>query len=327
MAHLPINPNSSSSKSPLSSIERLFWKCIYRCFDARKPFGRLVRRRCIKRRLPDYKFWEAIGHCIATFEHFDTQIDTLFLGSSHTIYGIAPKLFQHLRAWNAGFCSGDLKMAYYAYQTLRKQWPKASGQTVIISDDFWAVSNLSEFAPEFYVPLILTQFTGHHFDSSFRLRPHLKLVKQTIQAYRNNDNSLAQHIDERGFMYGSTPNERVRGLPAVTERICRHCKMIYYKPSQLHYLERLKADILEDGRQLVFLRFPVRDDYLEEVAKAGFDVWEPTQYLREGCPLIDTFAIPQPEWAWTDEDHFTDVGARAFTKEIEPLILQARLKR
>ena len=321
MAHLSVHPNSLSTKSPISSLERLFWKSISHCFNPRKPFGRLVRRRCIKRRLPDYKFWEAIGHNIATFEHFDPKIDALFLGSSHTAYGIAPKAFQTLRAWNAGFCSGDLKMAYYAYQVLRKKWEKSPRQTVIISDDFWAVSNQAEFAPEYYVPLILTQFTGHHFDSSFRLKPHLMLVQETIQAYRNTNTSLSQHIDERGFMFGNMPNERVRGLPSVTTRIRRHCKMVHYKPSQLHYLEQLKANILADGRRLVFLRFSVRDDYLEEVANAGFDIWEPTNYLREGCPLIDTFATPQPEWAWADEDHFTDEGARAFTKHVEPLIL------
>ena len=324
--NLSIQPNLRSTKSPIPLIERFFWKCVYRFFNPHKPFGRLVRRRCVKRRLPDYRFWDAVGHCIATFEHFDIQTDVLFLGSSHTLYGIAPKEFQTLRAWNAGFCSGDLKMAYYAYQTLRKMWEKCPGQAVVLSDDFWAVSNQAEFVPEFYVPLILTQFTDHRFDSSFRIKPHLKLVQKTIQAYRNTNTSLSQHIDERGFMFGNMPNERVRGLPDVIARIRRHCKMVHYKPSQLHYLERLKADILADGRRLVFLRFPVRDDYLEEVSNAGIDVWEPTNYLRVGCPVIDSFAVPQPEWAWADEDHFTDEGARAFTRTIEPQILEVLSK-
>lgn len=315
-------PITSSSQSPLSPIERLFWKFICRFLNPRKPLGRMVQRRCVKRRLPDHKLWDSIGHIIAIFEHFDPKIDALFLGSSHTAYGIAPKAFQTLRAWNAGYSSGDLKMAYSTYQVLRTKWPKAPGQIVVISDDFWAVSHQCELAPEFYQPLILTQFTPHRFSSEFRLHPHLRLIQKRITSYRE-QYTLDKHLDERGFIAGLCYRGRERGFPDALKRIRRHCKMVHYKPSQLHYLEQLKADILADGRQLIFLRFPVRDDYLKEVANSGVDIWEPTNYLREGSILIDTFASPQPEWAWADEDHFTDEGARAFTKYVEPLILNA----
>ena len=126
----------------------------------------------MKRRMPDNKLQDALLHTLATFEHFDPETEALFLGSSHTVYGFAPKNCRHLRAWNAGFNSGDLKMAYYTYQALRDKWPKQPGQCVVISEDFFMNSTRCEFSSEFYQPLLLSQFSAFRFDNSFRLAPH-----------------------------------------------------------------------------------------------------------------------------------------------------------
>ena len=274
----------------------------------------------MKRRMPDNKLQDALLHTLATFEHFDPETEALFLGSSHTVYGFAPKNCRRLRAWNAGFNSGDLKMAYYTYQALRDKWPKQPGQCVVISEDFFMNSTRCEFSSEFYQPLLLSQFSAFRFDKSFRLAPHRRLIAQRSAAVRASGIPEAI-LAERGFIPNLTPNLELESAEAAIARARRHCKMAYYTPSQLPWLEQLKAAVIADERTLIFLRYPASERYRKTVEATGIPVWKPAESLREGCPLLDYFDAPVPPEHWIDDDHFTDAGARAFTQTLEPVLL------
>ena len=306
---------------PISLLERAFWKFTYRFFNHRTKIARAIRTRRVKRPMPYESLQKAIWHALATFEHFTPNINALFLGSSHMVYGIAPKNFKTLQALNAGFNSGDAKLAYYTYQTIRKQWPQAPHQAVVISDDFWIGSHQIEFTPEFYQTVVVKQFTQMPYDSNFLMKAHDQFVAQHVDQMRAKgipENTL----NERGFIPGISANADANTTAKITSRVLGHIKFAFFEPTQLHYLVALKEAIKADGRQLIFLRFPVREDYLEILDANSKNVWAPTDSIREGSPLIDCFRMTLPPEDWSDADHFSEDGARRFTKSIEAQLLR-----
>lgn len=308
----------------LSATNRLVWKCISHFVDKRTLKGRMIRSRRVKRRMPRAKLRDAICHALAIFEHFDPETEALFLGSSHTVYGIAPEVFQSVRAWNAGYNSGDFKIAYYTYQAVRQQWPKRPGQAVVISDDFWMVSHQIEFTPEFYQAVLVSHFTGMPYESDFLIGVHHRYVGRKIVRYRGKGLS-EQILNARGFIAGLVATAK-ENRPGVTEaRVKGHCKRAHFQPEGLKYLKALMDLVSEDGREIVFLRFPVREDYLAALDALQDDVWAPGDSLRAGKPLLDCFRMPFPQTYWADADHFTEEGARAFSAWLEPK-LQALLQ-
>ena len=304
-----------------SKMNRFFWKCVYRFFNRRSTIGRIINTRRVKRQMPNVHLHKSIRHAISIFEHFDPNINILFLGSSHTVYGIAPRHFKTLQALNAGFNSGDAKLAYYIYQTLRKQWPTAPRQAVVISDDFWTTSHQTELTPEFYQAVLVKYFTGMPYDSAFLTGAHDRFVASQINHIR--DEGVSEEIlCERGFVPDIPINSNANSSGEITHRVLAHVKRAFFKPTQLHYLSALKEAVEADGRQFIFLRFPVREDYLAVLDAYPKNVWEPSESVREGSTLIDLFRMPVAAEHWADTDHFSEAGARWFTQVIESDLLK-----
>lgn len=122
---IPIKLRAAMSKEPIGKVERWFWKLVYRFVDKHSDLGRAIRSRLVKRSEWSLPFLNPLlTHACVVFDYFDPQIDCLFLGSSHTMRGFAPTAWKKLRAWNAGFSNGDLKMSYMTYLTLRNRWSR-----------------------------------------------------------------------------------------------------------------------------------------------------------------------------------------------------------
>lgn len=298
---------------------RFFWRLIAHFVDHRSPRGRIIRTRRIKRPMPDDKLRLAIAHANNVFNDFDSQTQILFLGSSHTAYGIAPEEFETLRGWNAGYNSGDSRMAYYTYLALRTKWPKQADQCVVISDDFWMISHQTEFTPEFYQAVVASYFCNMPFRSNYLMEKHHRYVGEWVTALAKTEhyNCLKQC---RGFIPGLPVNTPM-SHKEVALRVRNHCKMASFEPTELTYVRKLKEAVEADGRTLVFLRFPVQHDYLQAFDAINKDVWSVSDEPRKNTPLLDYFRLPVDEADWHDADHFSEQGARHFTKRIEPDLL------
>ena len=303
-----------------SSTSRVFWKTVCHLFKRHSKTARAIRTRRIKRQMPYDALQRAIWHALTIFEHFNPDINLLCLGSSHTIYGIAPKNFKQLHALNAGFNSGDAKLAYYTYQALRKHWPKAPRQAVVMSDDLWIGAHQIEFTSEFYHAVLVKHFAQMPYDSNFLMAVHDRFVARHIHQFRD-EGVPTSVLAEKGFIT-NIPVQAAGNTPeGIATRVHGHIKRAFFKPTQLRYLTALKEAVEADGRQLIFLRFPVREDYLKALDSYPEKVWEPTDSVRKGCPLLDCFRMPLPPEALADVDHLSEIGARQFTESIESQLL------
>ena len=309
-----------SNELTFSSTSRFFWKTVCHLFKRQSQTARIIRTRRIKRQMPYDALQRAIWHALTIFEYFNPNIDLLFLGSSHTVYGIAPKNFKTLQALNAGFNSGDAKLAYYTYQALRDQWPKAPRQAVVMSDDSWIGAHQIEFTSEFYHAILVKHFTQMPYDSNFLIAVHDRFVARHIHQLRN-ESVPESVLAEKGFITHISVQAAGNTPEGIASRVHGHVKRAFFEPTQLRYLSALRKAVEADGRQLIFLRFPVREDYLTALDSYPEKVWEPTESVRKGCPLLDYFRIPLPLEAWVDVDHLSEFGARQFTELIEAQLL------
>lgn len=265
-----------------------------------------------------------VQRCKLILDYFDSKTEVLFIGSSHTAFGFAPKEWQTLHTWNAGIDAGTLKVAYAMYNALRKKW-QGAGQLVVLSDDMFGCSNQMELTTLFLMPLVLTKYTDYRFDSNLLLRPFLKRLEK-VMARLSNIELPEAILAERGFCKNDA-NEEITKESCI-ERAQGHLKFTTFEPTELIWLERLKEAVEADGRRLVFLRFPCHPDYtaaIEAACKNGMDAWQRYKPYYKDCIHLDYFSYPLDESSYADADHLTTEGARHFSRLIEP-VFQRLLK-
>lgn len=307
-----------SKKRALCKVEVYFWRLVSRFVDRHSDFGRIVNSRLSNGASNWHDLRARLPRVRVIFECFPPETDCLFLGSSHTRYGIVPTEWKTLRAWSAGFSGGDLKMSYYTYQALRKKWAgDPRRQCVVLNDDFFMRSNTCELSSIFHYTLLLTPFTDYAFENTVRLRPYLRCMKK-CWAVSCKEGLSEPLVKSCGYI-------RIHFDPVYTEAngiavARRHLKIHSFGAKQLVWLERLKAAVAEDGRKFVFLRYPVRSEYaavIDEEAAKGNDVWESYKPYYEGAVHLDYFRLPMEEGMIWDANHLSEVGARNFTRLLE----------
>ena len=249
------------------------------------------------------------AHARQVFRAFAPDSEVLVLGSSHPFHAIDPGSAKQLRMWNASFCSGDAWITYHTYLAIREKWPKRPGQIVLFGEDFWEAHLQTEYLRQgFLVAVILHLLIGMPYRNAFLLRDYERTLKKMTSC---------NNLPPPKFIRGYWPFIEGEGLDAKT-RFARHSKRLVYEPTELPLLFRLREAVEADGRRLVYLRTPHRQDYLNEVAASGIDIWAPCAKAREGLPLLDYFSLQPPNArCFANPDHLTPEGANWLTPIVE----------
>ncbi len=286
---------------------RLFWKLVAPLTPHRSPLGRIIRARGCKKPMDDATLATEVGRAQRIFEDFDPMTDVLCLGSSHTVQSIRPESATRLRLWNAGFINGDWRMALFAYRALRDKWPKAPGQIVLFSDNFWLPSQQSEYTENYIYSAILHVIAGMPYRTAFMMGPSERRVRR-----------LARTRQACDCVRGYTPLAPIPVVESQAKRVAGHIRRSHYAPTEVPWFERLRAEVEADGRRLVLFRAPLREDYRAALAAGdGAGVWEAGVEAKRGLALLDYSDLAIPPAHWHDADHLNLLGASAFTPFLE----------
>lgn len=313
-----------SDEPILIRLRRELLKPLTLFVSRRSKFGRMLRTRGCKK-LPSSNFLQqAIERAVAIVDGFDPHIDVLFIGSSHIQKNIAPAAFQTLRGWNAGVSSGDLKISSEIYKALRQKWPKGEGQYVVLGQDFWLPMTQAEYTYEYFQTTILHELLGISYRSSWLMHHAEKTCRRIINQVRHIESWNSQ-LKFRGLM----PMEsETKAIPQekVQARVQGHLKLLTFEPTELKWLQELKNKVAEDGRTLILLRPPHREDYLNALNQSPQRdlLWTKFGTAAEGLPVIDAFQFPLPPESWNDMDHLSESGATLFSRALEPVLLKLR---
>lgn len=288
-------------------VWRLFWKAIAPLTPHRSALGRILRSRGCKKPMSEAQLAREVGRAQCIFEDFDPATAILCIGSSHVVQGIDPAAAADLRLWNAGFVNGDYRMDYYVYQALRSRWPRESGQTVLMSDNFWLPSHQAEYTENFIYSVILHVLIGMPYRSSLLIGPHERRVRRLTKVRQPTDCF-------RG--YTALPPDPL--ATDLKQRVLGHIRRAHYDPSEMEWFLRLRAAVEADGRRLILFRHPLREDYREALAAGdGADVWTPGVEAKAGLRILDYSDMPFPADCWRDADHFNALGAIRFTAALK----------
>lgn len=311
-----------SDEPILIRLRRELLKPLTLFVSRRSKFGRMLRTRGCKKLPPKDSLQQAIERAVAIVDGFDPHIDVLFIGSSHIQKNIAPAAFQTLRGWNAGVSSGDLKISTEIYKALRQKWPKSEGQCVVLGQDFWLPMSQAEYTFEYIQTAILHELLGITYRSSLWMR-HAGKVCQTIIKHVRKTESWKPLLKYRGLE--PMPSENTpASSDAPRVRVLGHLKRLTFEPTELTWFNELKAMVIEDGRTLVLLRPPHREDYLEILDEHPLcnQLWAAFASTVGTIPIIDSFRHPIPPEGWNDMDHLSEIGATIFTQSLEPKLIE-----
>lgn len=300
----------------MQTLKRFFWHAIYLFLPRRSRLARVVKTRGFKRQVRQRKIYRWTRHFNAVISNFDSHTELLLLGSSHVVFGINPTVFQSLRGWNAAVHSGDYRTAYYLYMYLRKAWVKEPGQKVLVGEDFWAPFFQLEWAPPYYLCCILHCLINMPYRTTLLMKTCERAVQYVMEYWRSRVRPVRNVATYRG--YAIYRREDWSDSITAAERVRKHLKFLDFKPTELRWLERLVAAIREDGREVIFLRFPFRADYREALPQQGlFSLFEGVeQYGR----VIDAQSLDLPSGYWADADHLNHKGAGEFSCWLEQQI-------
>jgi hypothetical protein len=293
----------------------------------RSVLGRMLRTRGCKK-LPSVKFLkETIERAVAIVDGFDPQVDVLFIGSSHIQKNIAPAVFKKLQGWNAGVSSGDMKMSVEIYRALRERWPKSKGQCVVLAQDFWLPSSQAEYTFEYIQTVILHELIGMCYRSSLWTRHAGAVCRKIIEQVRQNE-SWKKLLKYRGLEPMPSEEGRV-SKSLLQDRVLGHLQFLSFKPTELGWFKELKSMVADDGRTLILLRPPHREDYLEILDENPLSkrLWDVFDSVVGATPIIDLFRHPIPLKGWNDADHLSEIGATIFTELLEPKLIKLLLQK
>lgn len=287
-----------------------FWRLIAPLTPHRSILGRMIRTRGCHRPRPTPQLQADVARAQAIVDTFDSETDVLVFGSSHALHAVNPECARTLKFWNASFVSGDAMMDYYAYMGLRKRWPQREGQCVLLNEDFWLGMLQTEYTIYFAQITILHEVMSMPYRCRWLMWPYERVVRKLLA-------TNLPAVSKRGYVRSLGENGKT-----AQERCLGHIKFLKHRPTELAWLEKLRAQVEADGRHLIFFRTPLDDDYRKVFETFRERAWAICSKVRAGLPVLDYSAtLPPSERCFADADHLSPEGACWFTPLLESDLL------
>lgn len=314
--------------SPVTRISRVFWRMAMAILPPHSALGRIVKTRGVKKPISNLLFFLRYRRLLGVCRYFPSETQILFLGSSHINTNVDPTAFATLQAWNAAIPSGDLRTAHYLYQYFRLLWPQHPGQCVVLGEDFWLFAHTLEYTPDFFFCAILHRLIALPYRSALLMKRWDLLAERADRffAMRANDTSLQPKGRGHRRLFGHALPPGKEDKEAAQVRAQRHLRFRDFAPTELPYLAQLRQAVEADGRKLILLRPPYRQDYRQVLGEVAA-LWQPFRPYEAGLQVLDDTDLILDDTVWYDPDHLNAQGAIAYTQHLERNLLAVLAER
>ena len=289
---------------------RLFARMAYLFTPKRSCMGRILRNRLLKV-LPIKDFLRSDALSVLYSRYMNPKsldAEVLFFGSSHTEYAINPYAHKGQAIWNYGLTCCDLCQTYQLIAHFVPISPYC--KKVYVGLDFWQRGMQTEFSSWFIYALAVSELLSLPLRNELFAGRYRKII----------DERLVDIASDQATLEKTASGYNSRGTCAYNsaeERASAHIKFLSYKPTELRYLEKIKAFCKRQGVDLVFFIAPCRKDYISVLYRYDAGLNDEIKAAVGDSALEDYFDDDDfGDDDFGDTDHLNLNGAIKFTSKI-----------